>query len=223
MARHEKISISVIRRLPRYYRFLGDLSRNGVLRISSKELSARMGLTASQIRQDLNCFGGFGQQGYGYNVDALHAEIGSILGISKIFPAIIVGAGNIGRAIAMNIGFENMGFKLTGIFDSSPDVIGMEIRGISVIDVSQLETFCKAHKPKIAVITVPQQAAPDIVDRLIKLGIESFWNFSHFDIAFNYPGIVVENVHLGDSLMTLCYMTNNLSALAAHQPQKAEK
>ena len=198
--------MSVIRRLPRYYRFLGELSKSGIAKISSRELSQRMGLTASQIRQDLNCFGGFGQQGYGYNIDQLHAEIGSILGIGSGRPAIIVGAGNIGRAMAMNIDFDGMGFHLAGIFDKDPRLIGTIIQNITVQDSANLEAFCTQHKPSIAVLTVPRSAAAETAERLIRIGVTGFWNFSHYDLAIRYPDVVVENVHLGDSLMTLSYM-----------------
>ena len=209
MAKREYVSTSVIRRLPRYYRFLGDLIKNGFSRISSKELSQRMGLTASQIRQDLNCFGGFGQQGYGYNVETLHGEIGTILGTDLAHPAILVGAGNIGRAIAMNIGFESMGFRLAGIFDKNPEIIGTQIHGITVRDIDQIDSFCAEYSPEMAVLTVPREAALAVVDQLIKLNVTGFWNFTHQDLAVKYEGIVVENVHLGDSLMTLSYMIKN--------------
>lgn len=210
MPKHDHVSISVVRRLPRYYRFLGDLIKSGFSRISSQELSQRMGLTASQIRQDLNCFGGFGQQGYGYNVELLSAEVGNILGTSMSYPIIIIGAGNIGRAITMNMDFKNMGFDLIGIFDNNPKVDGTVIRGLTVHNISELEQFCKEHHPKVAVLTVPRAAAPEIVETLIRLGVVGFWNFSHYDFSVKYKGIVVENVHLGDSLMTLCYMVKNM-------------
>lgn len=210
MPRHEHVSLSVIRRLPRYYRFLGDLVKSGVTRISSKELSLRMGLTASQIRQDLNCFGGFGQQGYGYNTNLLRDKIGSILGINNGNPAIIIGAGNIGRAIALNMDFANMGFDLIGIFDINEEVIGTEIRGIKIRNIDELESFCAENHPRIAVLTLPREAAPQVAERLINLGIEGFWNFSHYDFSVKYPDIAVENVHLGDSLMTLSYLVKNI-------------
>jgi len=209
MPKHEHVSISVIRRLPRYYRFLGDLVKSGLTRISSRELSQRMGLTASQIRQDLNCFGGFGQQGYGYNTNLLQGEIGTILGVGCDNPAIIVGAGNIGRAIALNIDFDNMGFNLIGIFDVSKDIIGTEIKCVTISDMSELEGFCKKNHPRIAVLTTPRDVAPDIVENLIRYGVIGFWNFSHYDFSMKYPNIAVENVHLGDSLMTLSYLVKN--------------
>jgi redox-sensing transcriptional repressor len=211
MSKHGHVSKSVIRRLPRYYRFLGELIKSGLTRISSMELSHRMGLTASQIRQDLNCFGGFGQQGYGYNTALLRDEIGSIIGIESENPTILVGAGNIGHAIALNMDFDSMGFNLIGIFDVNNEVIGTQIKGVTVLDVSELENFCKGRHPRIAVITTPGEVAPDIVDRLVKLGIVGLWNFSHYNVSVKYPDIAVENVHLGDSMMTLSYLVNNVS------------
>lgn len=208
MAKHENVSLSVIRRLPRYYRFLGDLLKNGVHRISSRELSQKMGVTASQIRQDLNCFGGFGQQGYGYNVEALHKEIGSILGIDRGLDIILLGAGNLGRAIASHMSFDTRGFNLIGIFDVSPGIIGQTIRGIRVSHADTLPDFCRQRHPKVAMLCIPKNSAQEIADNLVELGIRGFWNFSHYDLALDYDNIVVENVHLGDSLMTLCYRVN---------------
>lgn len=211
MLKKDNVSLSVIRRLPRYHRFLADLIKSGLTRISSKELSQRMGLTASQIRQDLNCFGGFGQQGYGYNIEQLHREIGSILGLDKQYPAILVGAGNIGRAITLNFDFSKMGFQLIGIFDINPSIIGMKIRDLTVKDASEMEAFCQEHHPRIAVLTVSRSAASGVAEKLIHQGISGFWNFSHYDFSVKYPGVLVENVHLSDSLMTLCYMVKDLS------------
>ena len=205
MAKSERISMSVIRRLPRYYRFLYDLKENGVVRISSKELSQRMGLTASQIRQDLNCFGGFGQQGYGYVVEQLYAEIGRILGLDVLTPAILLGAGNLGRAVANHMDFEQKGFRLVAIFDDSPSIIGQKIRGMEVLPTKLIEETCRRQNVKVAVLCIPKEAAASIVEYLISLDIRGFWNFSHFDIGYHYPGVLVENVHLGDSLMTLSY------------------
>ncbi|HOB36216.1 MAG TPA: redox-sensing transcriptional repressor Rex [Candidatus Avimonas sp.] len=205
MAKSERISMSVIRRLPRYYRFLYDLKENGVVRISSKELSQRMGLTASQIRQDLNCFGGFGQQGYGYVVEQLYAEIGRILGLDVLTPAILLGAGNLGRAVANHMDFEQKGFRLVAIFDDSPSIIGQKIRGMEVLPTKLIEETCRRQNVKVAVLCIPKEAAASIVEYLISLDIRGFWNFSHFDIGHHYPGVLVENVHLGDSLMTLSY------------------
>ncbi len=211
MPKLENISMSVIRRLPRYHRFLSQLREKGVTRISSTELSSRLGLTASQIRQDLNCFGGFGQQGYGYIVDQLCDEIGSILGLQNQYKAILVGAGNLGQAIASHMNFSDDGFTLAGIFDSSPFKIGNRINGIEVLDMEKLEQFCAREKPVMAVLCVPREAVSELSDRLYELGIRSFWNFSHYDIAIRHPDAIVENVHLNDSLMTLCYQINNAS------------
>lgn len=204
MARHDA-SMSVIKRLPRYYRFLSDLKSRGVVRVSSRELSEKMGLTASQIRQDFNCFGGFGQQGYGYNVTQLHEEIGSILGLNFRFKAIIVGAGNLGRAIATHMSFEHRGFKLIGIFDNKESVTGQIIKGMPIRHISGLEDFFNENKPDVAILCIPYNAAPEVAKQLVDLGIKGFWNFSHYDLALQYPQIPVENVHLSDSLMTFCY------------------
>ncbi|WP_040196570.1 redox-sensing transcriptional repressor Rex [Candidatus Soleaferrea massiliensis] len=210
MPKDQNVSLSVIRRLPRYYRFLGELLRNGVERISSKELSARMGLTASQIRQDLNCFGGFGQQGYGYNISALYVEIGNILGINKGFETILIGAGNLGRAITKHMNFEKIGFHLAGIFDVDPHIIGQRIIGLTIQNIDNLDSFCKQHHPVVAVLCVPQQTARDLANHLVELGVKGFWNFSHYDLTVDFENVIVENVHLGDSLMTLCYRVNEL-------------
>lgn len=201
--------MSVVRRLPRYYRFLFHLKEKGVTRISSTELSQELGLTASQIRQDLNCFGGFGQQGYGYIVSQLCDEIGKILGLSGEYKAILLGAGNLGRAIANHMAFEADGFNLIGIFDNSPDKIGATIGGIVVRDVAELESFCAENKPVMAILCVPRGAVEELGKALYKLGVKNFWNFSHYDISLEYPDTVVENVHLNDSLMTLCYRISN--------------
>ena len=205
MAKRENISMSVIRRLPRYYRFLTHLKEKGITRISSKELSSKMGLTASQIRQDLNCFGGFGQQGYGYIVSQLQEEIGNIVGISNSYKAILVGAGNLGQAIATHMSFETQGFRLTGIFDNSPFKIGTTLNGIRILDIESLEEFCEKESPVMAILCVPREAAASIAERLYRIGIKNFWNFSHYDVSMKYTDAVVENVHLTDSLMTLCY------------------
>lgn len=210
MAKNGSISNSVIKRLPRYYRFLGELLKEGTVRISSSELSSRMKLTASQIRQDLNCFGGFGQQGYGYNVEELHNEIGKILGVDKNLKTILIGAGNLGRAIATHINFETRGCKLIGIFDQNPELTGVEVAGIKISHTNELEDFCKENSPFIAVLCISKENTQQIADSLIKLGIKAFWNFSHYDLGLDYEGIAVENVHLGDSLLTLSYNANHL-------------
>lgn len=193
--------MSVIKRLPRYYRFLGELKNKGVTRISSRELSNKMGLTASQIRQDFNCFGGFGQQGYGYNVEQLHYEIGKILGLGNGFKTILIGAGNLGRAIATHMSFEARGFNLIGIFDKNEAMAGNMVRGIPVRQTDGLDDFCREYHPTVAVLCIPSEGAAATVDQLIELGIKGFWNFSHCDIAAKHPGVAVENVHLSDSLM----------------------
>ncbi len=205
MPKNEHISMSVIRRLPRYYRFLYDLKESGVTRISSRELAQRMHLTASQIRQDLNCFGEFGQQGYGYMVEQLYHEIGRILGLDRLTPAILIGAGNMGRTIATQMHFEQRGMKLIGIFEKNPQIIGATIGELTVLSEEELERFCLTHKPKMAILCIPKSSAPEVVQKLIELGIKGFWNFSHYDITDAHPKVIVENVHLGDSLMTLSY------------------
>lgn len=211
MSRNNSVSISVIKRLPRYYRFLGELLKQHTTRISSRELSERMGLTASQIRQDLNCFGGFGQQGYGYNVAELHDEIGKILGVGKSFKTILIGAGNLGRAIATHMDFEKRGCKLIGIFDNNPLLEGTSIGSIPISGVDKLADFCMDEKPIIAILCIPKNAAQAIADELIQLGICAFWNFSHYDLRVDFENIVVENVHLGDSLLTLSYGVNTMN------------
>ena len=205
MKNSSEISVQVIKRLPRYHRYLEDLRNAGVVRISSKELSQRMGLTASQIRQDLNCFGGFGQQGYGYNIEQLYNEIGNILGMNSNAGVILIGAGNLGKAIATHLKFDSRGFDLIGVFDKSDELIGREIGGVTVTPVSELEKFCKAYNPTAAILCIPAEAAKDIVAQLVSLGVKGFWNFTHYDISHYYDNVSVENVHLGDSLMTLRY------------------
>ena len=199
------ISASVIKRLPRYYRFLGSLKKQNVKRISSGELARRMNLTASQVRQDFNCFGGFGQQGYGYSIDLLYDEIGSILGIDEPVKAIMLGVGNLGRVVANNMDFKKLGFELIGTFDKSPSIVGSEVAQMTVLSVDELESFCQKHSPKAAFLCVPSGAAKELCERLIALGIEGFWNFSHFDIALEHPEVAVENVHFTDTLMRLSY------------------
>ncbi len=206
MSKHENISVQVINRLPRYYRFLGELLDKNITRISSRELSDRMHLTASQIRQDLNCFGGFGQQGYGYSVQALHDEIGHILGIDNQYSAIMIGAGNLGKAVAKHMSFEKRGFKLTGIFDSDKNKIGQKIRDISIMDTEFLEKFCSENHPDVAIFCVPKAATPALATKLHSYGVKNYWNFSHYDLTLDFDDIIVQNVHLNDSLMVLCYM-----------------
>lgn len=204
------VSISVIKRLPRYYRFLGELKAQGIIRISSKDLSNRMGFTASQIRQDLNCFGGFGQQGYGYNIESLYNEIGNILGVNKTRNAILIGAGNLGKAVALHMSFEQRGFNLIGVFDKNPALTGQMLRGIPIRHTDDIFDFCKDYSPAVAVLCIPSGAAEVLAPQLVELGIKGFWNFSHYDISANHPNVAVENVHLSDSLMTLSYHVSNL-------------
>lgn len=199
------ISPLVIKRLPRYYRFLEELLKEGKSRISSAELAKRMGLTASQIRQDLNCFGGFGQQGYGYSVIELKQTIGEILGIDKNEKAILIGAGNLGRAIGAHVKFDRYGFKLIGVFDKKESAAGLIINDIPVRHIKGLENFCRDNKPTVAILCIPKTEAANMVEELISFGIKGFWNFTHYDVAVNHPEIKVENVHLSDSLMTLRY------------------
>ena len=209
MSKSISISNSVIRRLPRYYRFLGELEDQQISKISSRELSERMHLTASQIRQDLNCFGGFGQQGYGYNVSELRKEIGRILGVDKHRKTILIGAGNLGTALAVHINFEKSGCSLIGIFDSNKKIVGNPLGKLTITDIDDLEKFCRENKPEVAVLCIPKSVTKEIVDRLTELGVRSFWNFSHYDINVEHKNIIVENVHLGDSLLTLSYGVNN--------------
>ena len=206
----ENVSLSVVRRLPRYHRFLKELLASGTVRISSSDLSAKMGLTASQIRQDLNCFGGFGQQGYGYNVKDLYEEIGKILGLDKRRKAVLLGAGNLGRAIALHMDFSSRGFELLAIFDSNPALVGMDVGGVTVSDCANLEAFCRMIRPDVAILCIPKEAARSLAGTLVDCGIRGFWNFSHYDMTLDYPGIAVENVQLGDSLSTLCFRVNEL-------------
>lgn len=203
------ISDSVIKRLPRYYRFLGELKAAGMTRISSRELSQKMGLTASQIRQDLNCFGGFGQQGYGYNIEILQFEIGRILGIDNPKSTILIGMGNLGRAVTMHINFESKGFRLVGLFDAKESLVGQVVKNLPIRSTASLDEFCRENLPEVAILCIPKTAAKAISEQLIKLGIKGFWNFSHYDLTLNHPDIKVENVHFGDSLMTLSYRLSN--------------
>jgi len=207
MALKKKVSIVVIRRLPRYYRYLSDLLNMDIDRISSKELSIRMGITASQIRQDLNCFGGFGQQGYGYNVESLYNEIGNILGVNNKFNTVIIGAGNMGQALANYSNFEKRGFKLTGIFDINPKLTGKKMKNIEIMHFDTLVEFVKNNRVDIAMLTVPYEQTPETAEKIARLGIKGLWNFSPMDLKLPYD-IVIENVHLSDSLMVLGYRMN---------------
>lgn len=201
----KEISQAVIRRMPRYYRYLGELLDAGVERISSNELSRRMNVTASQIRQDLNNFGGFGQQGYGYNVKYLHEEIGKILGLNQRHNIIVVGAGNLGQALANYVKFEKLGFVIIGLFDVNPALDGVTVRGIRIHMLDDLEVFCAENQVDIAALTMPKEKADAIANRLVDNGIHAIWNFAHVDLELIDKDVVVENVHLSDSLMQLSY------------------
>ncbi len=203
----KEISQAVIGRLPRYFRYLGELKDEGVERISSQELSGLMKVTASQIRQDFNNFGGFGQQGYGYNVEYLYQEIGKILGLDIQHNFIIIGAGNLGRALGNYLNFERRGFIFKGMFDRDPGLVGLDVRGVRVRPMEEMEGFIQEHQIDIAVLTIPKTSALGVAEKLVNNGIRAIWNFAHVDL--NVPeGIQVENVHLSDSLMKLSYNIN---------------
>ena len=203
------ISESVIKRLPRYYRFLGELKAEGMERISSRELSERMGLTASKIRQDRNCFGGFGQQGNGYNIEVLQSEIGQILGLDRPKNTILIGMGNLGRAVTMHMNFESKGFHLIGLFDAKESLVGQIVRNQPIRSTDTLDEFCRENLPQVAILCIPKESAESISAQLIKLGVKAFWNFSHYDIAMNHPDVVVQNIHFSDSLMRLSFKMTN--------------
>lgn len=203
------ISTSVIKRLPRYYRFIGELIKQGVVRSSSGDLAEKMSLTASQIRQDLNCFGGFGQQGYGYNLVELREEIGKILGVDQGYKTVLFGAGNLGKAIATHMNFSEYGCDLVGIFDSDLRKENEKVADLNIMPIGKLEEFFEAVHPQIAILCIPKSSAQELADKLISLGVKAFWNFSHYDLKVTHKDIVVENVHLGDSIMMLSYSLTN--------------
>lgn len=205
-AQTSKVSLPVIKRLPKYYRYLNNLAADGRDKISSSELARMMGTTASQVRQDFNCFGGFGQQGIGYKVDVLLAEINKLLfGSGNLLPTILIGAGRLGTAVSSFISRNTNGYRLLAVFDINPALIGQEMAGVKIHALDELEAFCAVHKPVVAVLCVPRQSAIEVSDELVRLGIQGFWNFSHYDLSVKYPDVTVENVHLGDSLMSLGY------------------
>ena len=207
MEKNKNISMAVIKRLPKYYRYLEELLKNDVDRISSKELGEKIGFTASQIRQDLNCFGDFGQQGYGYNVKELYNQISSILGLNRGYEAALIGAGNIGQAVSNYSRFENLGFKITAIFDANPKLIGMKIRDVEIMDIDEVTSVLNSHKIDIGIICVPRKNAQNVADELIKGGVRAIWNFAPVDLIV--PDYVkVENVHLSETLLTLIYLLN---------------
>ena len=199
-----KISKAVVTRLPRYYRYLDELRQQNVERISSKELSKLMNVTASQIRQDLNNFGGFGQQGYGYNVQYLYDEIGKLLGLDVKHKMIIVGAGNLGQAIANYGNFRNRGFEIAALFDKNPDLIGKKTAHGQILDIADIYDYVKKHNVEIVALTLPKVPAKRIAQKLVECGVKAFWNFAHTDLSFS-DDIIVENVHLSESLMKLTY------------------
>ena len=201
----KEISQAVIRRMPRYYRYLGELLEEGVERISSNDLSRRMRVTASQIRQDLDNFGGFGQQGYGYNVQFLYDEIGKILGLNETHHIIVIGAGNLGQAITNYVKFEKFGFIITALFDVNPKLKGQTVRGIPIYLMDELDQYCKEHPVDIAALTLPKEKADETAQHLVQLGVHAIWNFAHVDLDLSDNQVVVENVHLSDSLMQLSY------------------
>ena len=207
------ISQAVIKRLPRYMRFLSEIRAEGIERISSRELSERMNVTASQIRQDLNHFGGFGQQGYGYNVQNLIEEIGKILGLDQAHNLIVVGAGNLGRALAGYSNFESRGLYIRALFDIQPEGTVSEVRGLKVYGMDELPVFLKEHNIDIAVLTIPKEHVREVAQLLYDLGIRGFWNFAHIDLALP-PDAVVENVHLSESLMQLTYYMKHPNEVA---------
>ena len=205
----ENISDAVIRRLPRYYRQLTDLCNRGVVRISSHSLGQEMNITASQIRQDFSCFGEFGQQGYGYNVEELKAEIGHILGVDNDHHLIMIGVGNLGHALLQNFPFSQCGFSVGAVFDVSPAVIGATVNGIPVYAMSELDSFLRDHTVDVVVLTIPQSVAQDTADHLIDLGVKGFWNFTNIELSSQLPDVQFENIHFADSLLTLSYRIAN--------------
>lgn len=220
MKRNSKVSTAVIRRLPRYYRHLSELQEAGVVRISSSGLGKSMGLTASQIRQDLFCFGGFGQQGYGYKVDSLKEEIGDILGISEGHTIVVLGTGNLGRALIKNFKFSSNGFQLLAAFDVDKQVIGTEIAGVPVYHVDDLEQFLEEHPVNVGLLTVPISAAQEMGDRLVAAGVKGIWNFTNCEISVNREDVVVESVHFSDSLLALSYMISQREEQAGGQSEE---
>ena len=203
--RKQKVSDAVIHRLPRYYRYLDDLYNKGVVRISSNSLGSKMDITASQIRQDLSCFGEFGQQGYGYNVAELRSEIGHILGIDKGHRLIIIGVGHLGHALLQNFDFEKSGFHVDTAFDISPDLIGTSIHDVTIRSMDELEQYVAENQPNVAVLTVPQHVAQPMASRLIDLGIKGFWNFTNVELSTDAPDVFFEDIHFVDTLLTLSY------------------
>lgn len=205
----ENISDAVIRRLPRYYRQLTDLCSRGVVRISSHSLGAEMNITASQIRQDFSCFGEFGQQGYGYNVEELRAEIGHILGVDKKHNLVMIGVGNLGRALLQNFPFAQNGFSVDAAFDVSQAVIGTVVNGVEVHSMDTLDSYIQTHDVDVVALTIPQNVAQEMATRLINLGVKGFWNFTNVELSSANPDVKFENIHFADSLLILSYRIAN--------------
>lgn len=205
----ENISDAVIRRLPRYYRQLTDLCTRGVVRISSHSLGQEMNITASQIRQDFSCFGEFGQQGYGYNVEELRAEIGHILGVDNNHHLVMIGVGNLGHALLQNFPFSHTGFTVDAAFDVSPSVIGSTVHGVPIFAMDELDDFIRNHHIDVVVLTIPQSVAQDTANHLIELGIRGFWNFTNIELSSQIQDVKFENIHFADSLLTLSYRIAN--------------
>lgn len=205
-----KVSLPVIKRLPKYYRYISQMHQNGITKISSSELARMMGTTASQVRQDFNCFGGFGQQGIGYNVEVLLHEIGHLLfGEGSRLPTILIGAGRLGTAVSRFLTTDTNGYNLLAVFDSIEELVGNNLDGVPIHHINTLEAFCKEHNPQVAVLCLPRESAKEVSGVLVEQGIKGFWNFSHYDLSVAYSDITVENVHLGDSLMSLGYRLRN--------------
>ena len=205
----ENISDAVIRRLPRYYRQLTDLCARGVVRISSHSLGQEMNITASQIRQDFSCFGEFGQQGYGYNVEELRAEIGHILGVDNDHHLIMIGVGNLGHALLQNFRFSQTGFSVNAAFDISPTVVGTTVNGVPIYAMADLDSYIREHSVDVVVLTVPQSVAQETADRIIRLGVRGFWNFTNVELVSSDPDVKFENIHFADSLLILSYRIAN--------------
>ena len=205
----ENISDAVIRRLPRYYRQLTELCARGVVRISSHSLGQEMNITASQIRQDLSCFGEFGQQGYGYNVEELHTEIGHILGVDNNHHLIIIGVDNLGHALLQNFGFAHAGFSVDAAFDISPAVTNTRVNGVPILPMDELDGYLKNHSVDVVVLTIPQAVAQSMADHLVDQGVRGFWNFTNVELTSSVPEVKIENIHFADSLLTLSYRIAN--------------
>ena len=209
MLKKENISDAVIRRLPRYYRQLTELCARGVVRISSHSLGQEMNITASQIRQDFSCFGEFGQQGYGYDVEELRSEIGHILGVDNDHHLVMIGVGNLGHALLQNFPFSQTGFTVDAAFDVSPAVIGSNVNGVPIYSMDDLDIYIREHNVDVVALTIPQSVAQDTADRLMELGIKGFWNFTNIELATTQPDVKFENIHFADSLLTLSYRIAN--------------